>query len=114
VLTITSTETPGNYQVAAGGRTGVRRGFSVNLPQRDTELQRADEDTLTRILSPLEFQIARDRRELEGNQRKARVGRELFAPLVVLLVLVLAGEHLLANRFYPSSYPSTSDRRNLA
>lgn len=100
VLTVTATDQAGNYTVEAGGRTGVRRGFSVNLAARQTVLRRVDEDALKQVFGPLEFRLARDRKQLEGKQRQARVGRELFAPLVILLVIVLAGEHLLANRFY--------------
>jgi len=31
------------------------------------------------------------------------VGRELFPALILLLAIVLAAEHLLANRFYKES-----------
>jgi len=100
LLTVTATEEPGNYTAEAGGQAGTRLGFSVNLRPVQTELRRIEPEALKEALSPLSFQLARDRRELEGNQRKARVGRELFGPLIALLVIVLALEHVLANRFY--------------
>ncbi|MDZ7620677.1 MAG: hypothetical protein U1E05_27050, partial [Patescibacteria group bacterium] len=95
-----ATDEPGNYQVEAGGREGFRRGFSVNLSPRQTELVRTDEAHLHRVFGPIAFQLARDRKQLEGKQREARVGRELFAPLLLMLVIVLGVEHLLSNRFH--------------
>ncbi len=46
------------------------------------------------------FRVARSRDEIVRDVNFGRVGRELYPLLIVLLVLALAGEQLLANRFY--------------
>ncbi len=100
VLLVSATDEPGNYRVQAGGREGFDRGFSVNLAPQQTELRRIGEEQLRRIFGPMPFQLARDRKQLEGKQREARVGRELFTPLMLMLIVVLGAEHLVSNRFY--------------
>jgi hypothetical protein len=100
-LVITSTDTVGNYQVAAGGTAdGFRGGFSVNLAPEQTDLARTDEENLKQIFGETPFRMARQRSELEGNVSRGRVGRELFPTMMVLLAVILATEHVLANRFY--------------
>lgn len=103
LLVVAATEAPGNYRVQAGGTGGVDRGFSINLAPEQTELGRITEEELAELLGPLEHRVARRRDELERNVAAGRVGRELFGMLVLMLVAVLAGEHLLANRFYKES-----------
>ncbi len=100
VLLVSATDEPGNYRAQAGGREGFDRGFSVNLDPRQTELRRIDEEQLRRLFGPFPFELARRRTELEGKQREARVGRELFTPLLLVLIIVLGAEHLVSNRFY--------------
>jgi hypothetical protein len=100
LLAITATEQPGNYRVQAGGTEGhVDLGFSVNLRPEQTELARVSPEEMTDIFG-FPPQFARSEDELDRNVSAARVGRELFAPVILLLVVVLAAEHLLANRFY--------------
>ncbi|MDY0170217.1 MAG: BatA domain-containing protein [Thermoguttaceae bacterium] len=100
LLLVSAIDEPGNYRLQAGGREGFDRGFSVNLVPRQTELRRIDQEHLQRIFGPVPFQLARDRKQLEGKQREARVGRELFTPLMLVLILVLGAEHFMSNRFY--------------
>jgi len=101
VLVITGTDEVGNYRVQAGGRdSGVDRGFSVNLAPQQTELERAGEEQLAEVFGPLEYRIARTREEIERDISTGRVGRELFSPIILLVVIVLALEHFVANRFY--------------
>ena len=100
VLLVSATDEPGNYRAQAGGREGFDRGFSVNLSPGQTELRRIDEEHLRRLFGPVPFQLARNHRQLEGKQREARVGRELFTPLMLMLIIVLGAEHFVSNRFY--------------
>jgi len=101
VLVITGTDEVGNYRVQAGGRdSGVDRGFSVNLAPQQTELERAGEEQLAEVFGPLEYRVARTREEIERDISTGRVGRELFSPIILLVVIVLALEHFVANRFY--------------
>jgi hypothetical protein len=100
-LTIAATEQPGNYRVQAGGTSaGVHLGFSVNLAPQQTELDRVDEDHLNEVFGPFRFRTGRSIAELHREISADRVGRELFAPLMLLLGAALAAEFWVANRFY--------------
>ncbi|HET6884205.1 MAG TPA: BatA domain-containing protein [Pirellulales bacterium] len=100
-VVVTSTQWVGNYQVTAGGEQGgVDRGFSVNLPLKASELTRTDEEGLKQVLGDTEFHLAHNRDEIDRTISTGRVGRELFPLLIALLAIALAGEHVLANRFY--------------
>jgi hypothetical protein len=100
-LVIASTSIAGNYRVQAGGATsGVNRGFSVNIDPRSTAMERIDRERLAEALGPLEFQITRERDDLDERMNTGRVGRELFPLLVFVLAFILGVEHVVANRFY--------------
>jgi hypothetical protein len=100
-LVITSTDAPGNYAIAAGGgEEQVRLGFSVNLPSSISELARASEEDLKATFGPVPFRLAHNRDEIDRSISAGRVGQELFPYVIVLLVLILAGEQVLSNRFY--------------
>lgn len=98
---ITTTDSPGNYTLEAGGsRDGVRSGFSVNLPLAQTELDRVGKDSLDAIFGGFPYHVARNRDEIDRDVSEGRVGRELFPLFMVLVVLLLAAEQVVANRFY--------------
>ncbi len=100
-IVVTSTDTPGNYRIQAGGsEQGVDLGFSVNLPPQVSQLVRASADELKSILGDTPFRTARNRDEIDRSISAGRVGQELFGYLMVLLVFILACEQVLANRFY--------------
>ena len=100
-LVVTSTDEPGNYRIQAGGRAaGVDHGFSVNLAPRQTALERLTDEELAERFGKIPYRVARSRGQIERNVSMARVGRELFPLLILLVALVLAAEHVLANRFY--------------
>ena len=101
LLMVTSTESLGNYRVRAGGSAGgVDRGFSVNLPREQTELERISEEGLEKVFGPQPHQVARSSDQLEIKVSEGRVGRDLFPILIVLVAMALGIEHVLANRFY--------------
>lgn len=96
-----ATDRPGNYRVAAGGRTGaLKRGFSVNLPPGTSRLTRADPKAIADALGANRVRFAREPDEIEVSVGLGRLGRELFPWMIGALVLILAGEHVVANRFY--------------
>ena len=99
-ITVTATDTPGHYTLTAGGEGGIRRGFSVNLTAESTRLARASEDDLKTLFGETSFRIARGRETLVREIGEARIGQELFPYLIVIVALILAAEHVLANRFY--------------
>jgi hypothetical protein len=100
-LSVTSTESLGNYRVRAGGRDGqLDRGFSVNCSPTVSDLTRADFAAIAAALGKDRVQLARSREEIEVRVGEGRVGRELFPALIVAVAIVLGIEQLLANRFY--------------
>lgn len=116
-IVVTGTETPGNYQLTAGGgEEQVLLGFSVNLPPGVSDLERAGESDLKAAFGETPYRLARNRDEIDRSISAGRVGQELFPYLIVLLVLVLAGEQVLANRFYQdySTAPAVSRAAELA
>jgi hypothetical protein len=100
-IVVTGTDQAGNYRLSAGGAAeGTHLGFSVNLPSDVSQLERVTPDELKAVFGDTPFRVARSRDEIVRDVNFGRVGRELYPPLIVLLVLVLAAEQLLANRFY--------------
>ena len=99
-ISIRYTQQHGTYRLK-GQRGGlVLRGFSVNIPAQETDLQRLEDNALAGWLGPDRFHLARKKEAIEVGIRQAREGRELYPLLILALVLVLAIEHFLANRFY--------------
>jgi len=90
----------GNYRVRTDGASELGWGFSVNLDPEQTRLGRVTEEELTGLFEPFTYRLARTREEIEGAQQRGRVGRELFPMLILVVALMLAAEHVVANRFY--------------
>ncbi len=100
-LIVTTTEQPGNYRVQAGGlAAGVDCGFSANLTPAQTQLDRIDEKQLIELFGPFKPHLAHSRDQIDRSVSMARVGLELYAPLIFLVALALAAEYVVANRFY--------------
>ncbi len=100
-LSVAATDTVGNYRVRAGGQnSGVQLGFSVNQPAEFSQLERLPRQRLDELLGERPFSLVEDRTQIDRAVHAGRVGRELFAPIMLVIVMVLVGEHLLANRFY--------------
>ncbi|MGA2616272.1 MAG: BatA domain-containing protein [Thermoguttaceae bacterium] len=105
-LTITAAEQVGNYQLRSGGRAaGFDLGFSVNLAPHQTRLDRVGQEQLDSLFGPLKYRLARTAEQIDRSISIARVGRELFPGLILLLAGVLAAEYFVANRFYRSPNP---------
>jgi hypothetical protein len=112
-LSVAAAEALGNYRVRAGGQEGkLDRGFSVNLPAEVTRFDRAEVDQIVEALGDGRTRVARTREDIEVRVGLARMGRELFPWLIVAVALVLAGEQLLANRFYRSVQPDERTERD--
>jgi hypothetical protein len=76
-------------------------GFSINAPVEESNLDRLPPEAITDLFGPDALTPADKKRPLED----ILSGRftqpvELFPFLMILLLLVLAGENLLANKFY--------------
>jgi len=106
-IVVAATDRPGNYRVRAGGvAEGIDRGFSVNLDPSATDLARLEPSELEGLLGEDAYAVVDEREDIERRVSRGRVGRNLDGPLILLLVLVLAVEHVLANRFYRGSATS--------
>jgi hypothetical protein len=100
-IVVKTTDLPtGNYGLNAGGKNGVQRGFSINLPAEATQLERVDDDRLKQVFGDEPFKRARNRDEIDREVSTGRVGQELFPLLIAVVALVMGAEHLLANRFH--------------
>lgn len=94
------TEHAGAYRLKGTKDGPQTRGFAVNLHPSVTDLTRLSRDQLDVRLGKDRYQLARDKDEIEMEVGEARVGREFYSHLIVLLIVVLGIEHLMANRFY--------------
>ena len=99
-LTVRFTEQVGPYRLK-GDRDGpIVRGFAVNGHPHVSQLGRVTIEQLDQILGVDRYELARGRNEIEFGVRKKRLGQEFFPLLIALVAIVLALEHVLANRFY--------------
>jgi hypothetical protein len=100
-ITVSTTQSPGNYLLRSGGsQSGVRRGFSVNIPASSTDLTRLGREDLTAILGDGRYRLSRGVAEIQRDVNLGRAGHELYPLLIILVALALGLEHLLANKFY--------------
>jgi len=109
-ITLQFADVPGTYRLRSG--SGSDHGFSMNLPTDATRLERIDAESLDRWFGQGGYQLARSREEVNRVLGEARIGHEMYPWLMVLLVLLLALEHVLANRFY--SHRSSLARADVA
>ena len=96
------TNTPGAYRLKGNRGGPIVRGFCANMAASETELERVDVDTIDLVLGAENYQIARERDEIQQNQGTSRSGQEFYPILLLMLLVILAVEQLLSNRFYSS------------
>ncbi len=94
------TNMPGQYRLKQGLHV---RGFSVNLEPVDTQLDRIITEQLDQLLGADRYQVARDQDEIQRQQGTTRRGREFYPLLILMMVVILAVEFLMSNRFYQSA-----------
>lgn len=97
------TDFPGHYRLK--GRFNdevVLRGFSANLDHAVTDLTRLQMDELDSFLGPDRYQLARQRNEIQRQQGTTRRGQEFYPLMVLMMLVVMAVEYLMSNRFYQS------------
>ncbi|PQO47721.1 BatA domain-containing protein [Blastopirellula marina] len=99
LIIIPFTDQIGTYRLRPLGG-GPSLGFSVNLPPYSTQLSPLAPEELNEIFGVDRYQLAKEQSEIEREQGKARVGREFFSPLILLVALMLAMEFALSQRFY--------------
>jgi len=99
-IQIPFTQRPGAYRLKGIQDGPIVRGFSVNVPEQYSDLQRLTPAALQRRLNGIDFQVARSRHEIEFGVRQRRVGQEFYSLLLILFATVFFLEHLMSNRFY--------------
>jgi hypothetical protein len=99
-LTLTQAVTPGNYSLV--GEDGKRiSSFSVNLPPEESQLARIAPERLEELLGPgAVLAVGHGTSLHEALRGHWKQPLELFPWLMILVLLALAVENLLANRFY--------------
>lgn len=99
-LSVKFTETPGAYRLKGFLEHPVVRGFAVNLPESASQLERLDRTALDEMFGAGRAHYARNQDQIVLGVGEARMGREFYPFLLLLLALTLGLEHLLSNRFY--------------
>jgi len=99
-ILVRDTRNVGAYRLKGNRGGPVLRGFAVNYPASQSDLQRLSVEDLNELLGPDRYQLARNQQEIEFGVRNKRIGQEFYPFLIMLLALVLALEQTLANRFY--------------
>jgi hypothetical protein len=99
MIQVPFTESIGSYRVYSDDGMSVG-GFSTNLAEGATKLDRIDRDYLDSLLGEGRYELAREPDEITREVDQGRMGREFYPFLMLALVATLAMEHLLSNRFY--------------
>jgi hypothetical protein len=94
-------EAPGHYRYRGlFNDEVVTRGFSSNLPPAATQLARVDASDLDEVLGADRYQLATQQNQITRQQGTVRRGQELYPIIVMMMLLMLAVEYLMSNRFY--------------
>lgn len=98
----------GHYRLqAAESGSKFLRGFSVNAMESESDLTPVATDDLLALLGPERATVTRDPDSLTVAIDESRIGRELFPWIVTLVVIALAAESYVANRFHgPEAVPT--------
>lgn len=102
IVRVGDTGLPGQYELSAGGKSGIKLGFSANLPPDATRLERVTPAQFKQSLGDLTPPIVRDRKALQKS-RKLVSGRgswEAYPWLLLIFVFVIAAEQLISSLFY--------------
>ena len=111
-IVIRDTQNVGAYRLKGNRGGPVLSGFAVNYGADQSNLQRLPPKRLDEFLGAGRYQLAHNQEEIEFGVRHKRVGQEFYPFLILILVLVLALEHTLANRFYHKE-PASGEQAGL-
>lgn len=112
-ITIGTADRVGLYQIEAGGAAnGWSRSFAINLSDEAGQLGRVSFDQIEQRLGKDRVVLVHDRDGLARSIELVRVGRELYAWVIGLVVLVFMAEQIISNRFYSESSDVKSLDRN--
>ncbi|NND96939.1 MAG: hypothetical protein HKN47_06380 [Pirellulaceae bacterium] len=83
-------------------------GFSANVPQEQTKIDRIDTAELDQWFGADGYQVATTFDEIELAESRSSHSVSLRSPIMLLALMVFLLELILANRFYRSGRPATS------
>lgn len=99
-LSVGTFSQPGNYHLRGNLGVPVARGFSVNLPASDTNLQWITTDSMDALLGEGSYRVARGQDEVSSSVGRARFGQELYPLLMLFVAGLFLAEQFMSNRFY--------------
>ncbi|QDV21842.1 BatA domain-containing protein [Aureliella helgolandensis] len=99
-LELGSFDQMGIYALRGQRTEPIVRGFSINVPAEDTQLERLSPQQLDELLGAGNYRLARNRDEVESSVGQARFGRELYPLLMALVATLFLAEQAMSNRFY--------------
>lgn len=96
-ITLTSIQDPGTYWLRGDG---LRTGFSANITEQSTRLERIDLDQLRSVFSADHFKIVTEKGQIDLSGDSASQRMSLHSPAILLALIVFLLEQILSNRFY--------------
>ncbi len=99
-LGVAQAQVPGNFSVL-DSKGGLVAGFSMNVRTEESNLEKVPKEAIEQVLGPGSvLQVGRGASLQEALQKLQPPPVELLPWLMMLVLLALAGEAALANRFY--------------
>jgi hypothetical protein len=98
----------GNF--VAKGPNAWQDGFSMNIPVEESDLDKVSVESIEGLLGEGTISLAEKEEKLRDRlEKRFTQPIELFPPLMVLLLFILAFENLLANKFYRAPTTKKTD-----
>jgi uncharacterized membrane protein len=103
LIVIDDADQIGHYEVIdADPASSFHSGFSANPSPGESDFRRADVSDLDEFFGEDRYTISRDVATLRRLVAQGRVGQEMYAAVLLFLVVAFCLEHIVANRFYDS------------
>lgn len=100
VVRMPTTKFPGIYRVDSTDAEKLTAAYAVNIPDSESSLEPIDPKRIEDMLEKGRVSIIKDLDSMQRAISKDRVGRELFALLMLLLLIIISVEGWFASRFY--------------
>lgn len=100
-LTLRDQTAVGSYKVDSVDQSlEYHKGFSLNLPASESDLQRLEAADLDGIFGEELYTVSQDLENLVKNVTKTRLGQEMYGMVIAFLIFVFALEQFTATWFY--------------
>ncbi len=106
-LVIVAPQPEGNWDVTASGpeKSGSVEKFSINLPEGETKFLPLETTDLDKMFGKKNYAVAATLEDLKQIETDQWIGKEIFPWLMMLVICLVTGESVLANRFYRQAQP---------